>query len=48
MKGASPFVYMSLEICPSNVDVNVHPTKHEVFFLNQEATIQQIQKGLGQ
>jgi len=45
-KGSSPFVYLSLEIAPSNVDVNVHPTKHEVFFLHQDNIIEKIQLGL--
>jgi len=45
-KGSNPFVYMSLHIAPQNVDVNVHPTKHEVFFLHQDAIIERIQQGL--
>uniref|UniRef100_A0A1I8HIL6 DNA_mis_repair domain-containing protein n=1 Tax=Macrostomum lignano TaxID=282301 RepID=A0A1I8HIL6_9PLAT len=36
-RGAQPFAYVSLQIAPHNVDVNVHPTKHEVFFLHQDA-----------
>jgi hypothetical protein len=40
-------VYLSLEIAPHNVDVNVHPTKHEVFFLHQDIIIEKIQRGLG-
>lgn len=39
-KGNYPFVYLSLEIIPQNLDVNVHPTKREVRFLNEDEIIE--------
>lgn len=39
-KNGHPFVYLTLEIDPQRVDVNVHPTKREVNFLNEDEIIQ--------
>ncbi|XP_045927049.1 DNA mismatch repair protein Mlh1 [Micropterus dolomieu] len=43
-KNTHPFLYLSLEIAPQNVDVNVHPTKHEVHFLHEDSVIESVQK----
>ncbi|KII91185.1 hypothetical protein PLICRDRAFT_37887 [Plicaturopsis crispa FD-325 SS-3] len=45
-KGAAPFIYLSLLIDPRSVDVNVHPTKREVHFLNEEHITERIADAL--
>lgn len=45
-KGMHPFLYLSLKIDPRNVDVNVHPTKHEVHFLHEDAIVDKIKNAI--
>lgn len=39
-----PALPASLEISPQNVDVNVHPTKHEVHFLHEDSILERVQQ----
>lgn len=41
-KGTKPFIYLNLQINPKQMDVNIHPTKKEVRFLNEEEIISTI------
>ncbi|XP_076758589.1 DNA mismatch repair ATPase Mlh1 isoform X2 [Xylocopa sonorina] len=45
-KKAHPWCYVSLEIEPRNVDVNVHPTKHEVKFLHEDSILERMKLSL--
>ncbi|KAH0554481.1 DNA mismatch repair protein Mlh1 [Cotesia glomerata] len=45
-KKTHPWCYISLEIDPNNVDVNVHPTKSQVKFLHEEAIVERVKEAL--
>lgn len=45
-KKTYPWCYISLDINPQNIDVNIHPTKHEVRFLHEDAIIERIRLAL--
>jgi DNA mismatch repair protein MutL len=47
VKERSPEVHLFLEIDPSRVDVNVHPTKAEVRFLEQSLVHEVLRRALG-
>lgn len=41
-KGGHPWIYLGLHIEPSRVDVNVHPTKQEVHFLDEDDIVEAV------
>jgi DNA mismatch repair protein MutL len=44
--GRHPIVVLCLELDPSQVDINVHPTKSEIRFLNSNAVFAAVQKAV--
>ncbi|XP_067627207.1 DNA mismatch repair protein Mlh1 [Eurosta solidaginis] len=43
-KGMHPFIYINIEMAATQLDVNVHPTKHEVHFLYEDEIIDKIKR----
>lgn len=41
-KGRHPWMYLALSIAPDRIDVNVHPTKQEVHFLDEDEIVEWI------
>ena len=41
-KGQHPWIYVALDIEPNRIDVNVHPTKQEVHFLDEDDVFEAI------
>ncbi len=46
MKGRFPVAVLFLDIAPDQVDVNVHPTKHEVRFARQKQVYEAVKTGV--
>lgn len=45
-RGNYPFLYLSLDLVPENLDVNMHPTKREVRFMHEEEVIKFISENV--
>jgi len=41
-KHSHPFIYLSFQMLPQNIDVNVHPTKKEVHFMYEDKVLEAI------
>ena len=41
-KGRHPWIYLSIDVEPTRIDVNVHPTKQEVHFLDEDEIFEKI------
>ncbi|WFD07959.1 DNA mismatch repair protein Mlh1 [Malassezia vespertilionis] len=41
-KGRHPWIYIALTLDPARLDVNVHPTKREVHFMDEEEIVEMI------
>lgn len=48
MKGNFPFVYLNLKILQKNLDVNLHPSKREVRYLNEDLINKEISQKVQQ
>lgn len=46
MKGKNPFVVLKIELNPRKVDVNVHPTKMEVRFSDEQSVFRSVLYGI--
>ena len=45
-KQTHPWLYLALQLPAATLDVNVHPTKHEVHFLHEEAVAIEVQSAV--
>jgi DNA mismatch repair protein MutL len=43
---AAPFLFLSLDLAPDRIDVNVHPNKRQVFFLDEDEVVDEVVAGL--
>lgn len=46
-KNAHPFIYLALEVDPTKLDVNIHPTKQEVHLMDSDDIVEVVCESLG-